>query len=429
MSAEPGEGLAWPLDATRRATSLARMSIRLVLLACSLVVAACAPRPRVAADLAADPAAARLDTLARDALDFARGQYTRAAVALDPARGIPRSTAPDGSWRVVDIHDWTSGFFAGTLWRLAEVDGDPALRMQAAQWTLPLAPITSGRYDHDLGFQYNTSFGNAWRITHDTSWRDHLLDAARHLAARYDPRVGAIRSWSWGEWRYPVIIDNLMNLELLLRGAREGGDTSWVRIARDHADRTLRDHVRPDGSTFHVVDYDPGTGAVVRRMTRQGYADSSTWARGQAWVIYGFTMLHRETREPRYLAAATRLADRALARVPADGVPCWDYDAPGCPDTAPRDASAAAIMASALLELGPMVGGADGERYRTAAMRTLTTLASPAYLARGTPSAAILRHSVGDHPRDSEIDVGIVYADYYFVEALQRWLQSRQATR
>ena len=395
-------------------------------IALAFAVTACAT-PRVAAvGGAADVSPARLDTLARDALAFAAQQYRRAAVAHDPGKGIPRSTASDGSWKTVDIHDWTSGFFAGTLWRLAEHTGDPVLRAQAERWTPPLAAITSGRYDHDLGFQYYTSFGNALRVTGDAHWRAPLLDAARHLAGRHDPRVGMIRSWSWGEWQYPVIIDNLMNLELLLRAARDGGDSSWARIAREHADRTLRDHVRPDGSTFHVVDYDTTTGAVRRRMTRQGYADSSTWARGQAWAIHGYTMLHRETREPRYREAARRLADHALRRLPTDGVPCWDYDAPGCPDTAPRDASAAAIMASALLELGPAVGGADGERYRRAAMRTLATLASPAYLARGTPSAAVLRHSVGDHPRDSEVDVGISYADYYFVEALQRWLASRR---
>lgn len=398
-------------------------TLRASLAVATLLATACAlparhPAPPTVAD-------ARLDTLARDALAFAAVQYWRAATTHDPANGIPRSTAPDGSWRTVDIHDWTSGFFAGTLWRLADEAGDDTLRAQAARWTLPLAAITSGQFDHDLGFQYETSFGNALRVTGDARWRAPLLDAAAHLATRYDTRVGAIRSWSWGEWKYPVIIDNLMNLELLLRGTREGGDTSWARIARDHGDRTMHEHVRADGSTFHVVDYDPATGTVLRRMTRQGYADSSTWARGQAWAIYGYTMLHRETGDARYLQAARRLADWALAHVPADGVPCWDYDAPSCPQGTERDASAAAIMASALLELGPAVGGTAGERYRQAAARTLTTLASPAYLARGTTSAAVLLHSVGDHPRDSEVDVGITYADYYFVEALQRWLALR----
>lgn len=391
-----------------------------ILIALGLVLTGCATRGR---------APERLDVLAADALGFAREQYLRAAVSHDPAKGVPRSTAPDGRWRTVGIHDWTSGFFAGVLWRLAEHAGDTTLRAEAARWTLPLTAITGGQYDHDLGFQYNTSFGNGLRVTGDPRFHASLLDAARHLAGRYDPRVGMIRSWSWGAWQYPVIIDNMMNLELLLWGARTGGDTSWARIARDHADRTLRDHVREGGGTFHVVDHDTTTGAVVRRTTWQGYADSSTWARGQAWATYGFTMMHRETREPRYLEAATRLADHALGRLPRDGVPCWDYDAPGCPDRAPRDASAAAIMAAALLELGPAVGGPAGARYRDAAVRTLTTLASPAYLARGTPSASVLLHAVGDHPRGNEIDVGITYADYYFVEALQRWrmLRHREA--
>lgn len=266
-------------------------------------------------------------------------------------------------------------------------------------------------------------------MTGDERFHAPLLDAAAHLAGRYDPRVGLVRSWSWGEWRYPVIIDNLMNLELLLWGARHGGDPVWARVAAHHADLTIANHVRGDGSTFHLVDYDPATGRVLRRMTRQGFTDSSTWARGQAWAIYGYTMLHRETGDPRYLRTARTLADYVLPRLPADQVPCWDYQVPRCPDGAERDASAAAIMASALLELGDRVGDAAGARYRGAAMRMLTALSGPPYLARGTASRSVLLHAVGDHPRGSEIDVGINYADYYYVEALLRYRRSRAAPR
>lgn len=393
-------------------------------------VAACAPAGAGRAGRTAPAAAhAALDTLARGALAFAAEQYRRTAGALDPAAGYPRSTRADGAWRTVAIHDWTSGFFPGTLWQLAEHTGEPALRAQAERWTWPLEAITRGRYDHDLGFQYFTSFGNAYRITGDARFRAPLLDAARHLAGRHDPRVGLIRSWSWGEWRYPVIVDNLMNLELLLWAADHGGDPAWERIARGHADRTIQNHLRPDGGSFHVVDYDPATGQVLRRMTRQGFADTSTWARGQAWGIYGYTMLHRETGDERYLRTARRLGDYALARLPADHVPCWDYQAPGCPDRAPRDASAAAVMASAFLELGARVGGAPGDRYRRAAERMLVSLASPPYLARGTGARSVLLHSVGDLPRNGEVDVGISYADYYFVEALVRYLRSRAPAR
>jgi len=397
------------------------------LAAIALLAVACAPS-RVASHDAPAPNAARLDSLARGALAFAVEQYRAAATTHDPAAGYPRSTEPDGAWHTVDIHDWTSGFFPGTLWRLAEYTGDATLRAQAERWTWPLAAITRGTYDHDLGFQYYTSFGNAYRITGDERFRAPLLDAASHLAGRFDPRVGLIRSWSWGEWQYPVIIDNLMNLELLAWGATHGGDSAWMHIVRSHADRTMENHLRPDGGSYHVVDYDTSTGHVRRRMTRQGYADSSTWARGQAWGIYGYTMLHRVTGDARYLRTARTLADYALARLPADGVPCWDYQAPGCPETAKRDASAAAIMASALQELAAQVGGDAGARYERAAERTLMTLASPPYLARGTNARSVLLHAVGDMPQHGEVDVGINYADYYFVEALLRWLQSRGVT-
>ena len=368
-----------------------------------------------------------LDVAARAALDSAASRYRRSARALDPAAGYPRSTNTDGSWRSVPRSDWTSGFFPGTLWYLHEYTRDPELRTQAERWTQPLAAITSGSYDHDLGFQYYTSFGNALRITGDARFRVPLLDAAGKLAGRFDPRVGAIRSWSWGEWRYPVIVDNMMNLELLFWGAAHGGEARWRDIARGHADKTLANHVRADGGSFHVVDYDPATGSVTRRMTRQGFADSSTWARGQAWAIYGFTMAYRETRDPRYLATARRGVEYVVARLPADGVPCWDYQAPGCPQSAPRDASAAAIMASALLELSTLTTGAEAGRHRATAERMLTALTSSAYLGQGASQQSILVHAVGDLPRNGEVDVGINYADYYLVEALLRYLELRGA--
>jgi uncharacterized protein YyaL (SSP411 family) len=385
----------------------------------TLWLAGCGVLPRPASPPAG------LEHSARRALAFAAEQYRRAATTLDPAAGYPRSTRPDDTWRTVRIDDWTSGFFPGTLWLLADYTGDTVLRAEAERWTWPLAAITAGNYDHDLGFQYLSSFGNAYRVTGDERFREPLLDAAAHLARRFSPAVGAIRSWSWGEWQYPVIIDNLMNLELLLRAARLGGDTAWVRMARSHADRTLENHLRSDGGSFHVVDYSPENGTVLARMTRQGLADSTTWARGQAWGIYGYTMLHRYTGDVRYLIAARQLADYVLPRLPADHIPCWDYQAPGCPATAPRDASAAAIMAAALPELAARTGGEDAVRYQAAAERMLEALTSPAYLALGTSTPSILRHAVGDLPRGTEVGAGIVYADYYFVEALLRYLGRR----
>jgi len=371
------------------------------------------------ADAAAE---ARLDARADDALRFAAGQYGRAATANDPARGYPRATQGDGAWKTVGTGDWTSGFFPGTLWLLYEHTRDPALRAQAERWTLPLAGIPRGRYDHDLGFQFMSSFGNAYRITGDERYRAPVLGAARLLAGRFDPRVGAIKSWdSRAEWPYRVIADNMMNLEMLWWAAAHGGDPAWAPLAVRHAETTLRNHVRPDGGSFHLVDFDTATGAVRQRRTVQGFADSSTWARGQAWLTYGYTMAYRQTRDTRFLAAARAVAGYALARLPADGIPCWDYQATGCPDAAPRDASAAAITASALLELAGYVPAGEAARYRGVAAHILSTLASPAYLARGSGKPSILLHSVGHKPANGEVDVGIVYADYYFVEALLRW--------
>jgi len=368
-------------------------------------------------------AASSLATLSVALLEQAAGRYASAAVSRDPASGFPRSADGSGKWRVTSVHDWTSGFFPGTLWYLYAATGDPALRAQAERWTRPLVEIPNGSYNHDLGFQFNSSFGNAYRFTGDTAWRAPALNAARLLAGRFNPAVGAIKSWDWtgADQPYPVIADNMMNLELLFWGAEQpGGDPEWRTIALRHARTTIANHLRPDGGSFHVVVFDPTTGAVRARITNQGFADSSTWARGQAWLTYGFTMAYREVGEPEFLLTAQRVADYAIARLPADGIPCWDYQAPGCPDSTPRDASAAAITASALLELSTFIADADARRYRRTAERILASLASPAYL-RPSPAEPLLAHSVGSLPGKSEVDVSLIYADYYFVEALLRW--------
>lgn len=400
--------------------------------ACLIAAGACAPAasaPPASPSSSADPSAstasagtaaqARLDSLADGALRYAAAHYLESAARLDPANGIPRRTQDDAQWKTVGINDWTSGFFPGTLWLLYEHTQNPALREQAERWTLPLADIPRGHTDHDLGFQFFSSFGNAYRITGEERFRPPMLQAARILAARFNPTVGAIKSWNSRErWPYPVIVDNMMNLELLFWTSRHGGDPEWTPLAVRHAETTMRTHIRPDGGSFHLVDFDSLTGAIRARNTVQGYADSSTWARGEAWLTYGYTMAYRETRDPRFLRTARRVADYALAHMPADRVPCWDYQAPGC---AYRDASAGAITASALLELSTLVPGEDGARYRREAETALATLASPAYLSRGQNKPTILLHSVGHLPGNSEIDVGINYADYYFVEALLRY--------
>jgi unsaturated chondroitin disaccharide hydrolase len=267
------------------------------------------------------------------------------------------------------------------------------------------------------------SYGNGYRLTQDPAYRKVLVRGAKSLASRYDPKVGLIRSWSHGQWTYPVIIDNMMNLELLTWAAREGGGGSLRDIAVSHADLTLKNHYRKDASSYHVVDYDPASAKVSRQITYQGFADDSSWARGQAWGLYGFTMMARETGNAVYQAHALRIADFIMKhpRLPADKVPYWDFDAPDIPD-AKRDASAAAVMASAMIELGGRVKGPQGKVLVDFACRQLLSLSSPAYLAKpGGNGNFILMHSVGFLPRDSEVDVQLNYADYYFLEAMLRY--------
>ncbi len=367
-----------------------------------------------------------LRPLARRTLALAAERYGRSAQALDPADGYPRTNAPDGGWKRVAPSDWTSGFYPGILWQLYEHTRDNALRSQAHRWTLPLVEIFEGAPDHDLGFQFYCSFGHGYRITGDPAYTGPLLTAAEKLAARFNPKVGVVKSWDWSSrWAYPVIADNMMNLELLLWGADHGGQAAWKNIARSHAHKTIQNHFRPDGGSYHVVDYDPETGLVRERVTHQGAADHSTWARGQAWLIYGFTMMARQTGDAAFLEQAQKAADYYIARLPEDAVPYWDFQAPGIPE-APRDASAAAIVASALLELEGLAPAAKGREYHQAAVRMLRSLLSPAYLAP-EGSVHLLDHAVGNHPGNSEIDAALIYADYYFVEALQRYLNLTDA--
>jgi PelA/Pel-15E family pectate lyase len=341
----------------------------------------------------------------------------------DPFSGYPRATDANGRWQLVPINEWTSGFFPGTLWYLSTRVADGPLTPLAYRWTLPLLRIPRGTFTHDLGFQYNSSFGNGYRFTGQDALAHEALNGARLLAARFDPDVGAIKSWNWTEAArpFPVIVDNMMNLELLFWGARQpDGDPRWRNIAIQHARTTASNHIRADGGSFHVVVFDPNNGRMLERITHQGHADSTTWARGQAWLIYGFTMTYRETGDPFFLNIAEQVATYFVDRLPAgDPVPCWDFQAPGCPQSARRDASAAAIAASGLLELSTY-HATNGDRYRNAALRMLSALASPRYRAAPDEGEAILKHAVGHHPRGTEVDVGLAYGDYYFIEGVLR---------
>ena len=248
-----------------------------------------------------------------------------------------------------------------------------------------------------------------------------VLQAARSLASRFNPGIGLIRSWDFGKWHYPVIIDNMMNLELLFKASELTGDPVYRDIAVSHANKTIANHFRGDNSSWHVVSYNDDD-TVEMKTTHQGYSDDSRWARGQAWGLYGYTMCYRFTSDPAYLDQAKKIASLImdLPTMPDDGIPYWDYDAPGIPDE-PRDASAAAITASALLELQGMVEEPLAGEYVRYAEKILSSLCSPAYLAApGTNGSFILKHSTGAAPKGSEVDDAINYADYYFLEALKR---------
>jgi unsaturated chondroitin disaccharide hydrolase len=368
--------------------------------------------------LAARPSLALDDAGLAHVLDFADRQLAATAAGLTP-QSSPHSTRPDGSWDTVantNLTAWTQGFFPGANWYLYDLTGDLAAKARADSWTRALEAQKTDTQTHDLGFKMYLSFGHAFRSTGDPYYKDVLLAAAVSLATRFDPAIGAVVCCDWNPaWHRPMVVDTMMNLELLLWAAKNGGKPAWRDMALSHASKTLADMVRTDGSTYHVVDYSTA-GAILFRGTLQGYSDSSTWTRGQAWAIYGYTMVYRYTSDARMLAAARKVADYYLSRIGGDTVPNWDFDAP----THHKDSSAAAAVASALIELSGFVDAPDRDRYLQAAKRMLAELASPAYLAEGTTSPAVLLHGVGNLPEGKAIDSGLIYGDYYFIEALAR---------
>jgi hypothetical protein len=320
---------------------------------------------------------------------------------------------------------WTSGFYPGTLLYLYEFSHDTSLLHEATRRLKLLEKEQFNKGTHDLGFMMYCSFGNARRILNTKEYDDILMNSARSLSTRFNPNVGCIKSWDHGKWEFPVIIDNMMNLELLFWATHFSGDSSFYRIGVTHANTTMKNHFRPDYSSFHVVDYDTATGAVRARVTAQGFSDSSAWARGQSWGLYGYTVMYRSTHDPRYLEQAEHIAHFILTNpnLPADKIPVWDYNAPEG-QRALRDASAGAIMASALIELSRYVTPERGREYLDAAEQIIVNLSSNTYHAVvGSNGGFILKHSVGHLPARSEVDVPLTYADYYFVEAMLRYKQ------
>lgn len=352
----------------------------------------------------------------------------------------PRSSK-DGKITYAGIEEWTGGFWPGALWFMYEYTQKPEWKQAAIKWTETLESNQFNTNHHDIGFMMYNSYGNGYRLTGNEKYKAILIQSAKSLCTRYNEKVGAIKSWNDKPsldgkdiLHYPVIIDNMMNLELLFFASKITGDTMYKHIAIKHAEKTMENHVRSDFSSYHVVDYDTITGKAIHKETNQGFAHNSTWTRGQAWGVYGFTMTYRETKDKRFLNTAMKMADFFIhhKNLPSDKIPNWDFNVNeagyASPATAqsnqlnyiPRDASAAAILASALLELSNYAG-TKGALYKNTAVEILTSLSSPSYFAKpGTNNHFLLMHCTGNANRVSEVDKPIMYGDYYFLEALLR---------
>jgi len=337
---------------------------------------------------------------------------------------LPRTIDTTGTLVTSKSSWWCSGFFPGTLWYLYENTNDQKFRDAAAEMTSRIEKEKFNKGTHDLGFMLYCSFGNGLRLTGEESYKEVLMTGAGSLATRFRPQIGCIQSWNTRRgWQCPVIIDNMMNLEFLMWAFKHSGDSSFYNICVTHSDTTIKNHFRPDFSSYHVVSYDTVTGKVEKRQTHQGYSDESAWARGQVWGLYGYTVMYRLTEQERYLDQALKIADFLInhPNMPEDKIPYWDFNAPGIPN-ALRDASAGAIMASALIELSGFAGPEKSMIYKSIAEKQIRSLASPEYLARpGENGNFILKHGVGHLPGNSEVDVPLTYGDYYFVEALMRY--------
>ncbi|MCY7359816.1 MAG: glycoside hydrolase family 88 protein [Rudanella sp.] len=353
-------------------------------------------------------------------LDYAFDEIAKVK-AINPKAVSPRSTKGD-TLLMVPSKDWTSGFFAGDLWYMYELTKDEKWLVKAKEFTAPLEREKTNGTTHDMGFKMYCSFGNGYRLTKDPKYRDILLEAARTLTTRFNPTIGCIKSWDHHNdvWPFPVIIDNMMNLELLFWAFKETKDSLFYKVAISHANTTMKNHFRADYSSYHVIGYDVKTGKAIQKNTHQGYNDASAWARGQSWGLYSYAMCFRETGDAKYLNQAENIAQFILKHpnLPEDLVPYWDYNAPTIPNT-PRDVSAASIMASAFYELSTQVP-AKAKFYKQTADKLMESLSAKYRAGLKTNKGFLLTSSTGNLPANSEINVPMVYADYYYLEALLR---------
>lgn len=394
----------------RRWAAVAALAVVAMLM--SIVGVLTAP-PARAAELPAD-------TIRKD-LAFADARLAATAGRLTTS-AYPVRTGANGVWTTAGASDWTSGFFPGALWQVYDRTKDPVAKQRAEAWQAGVESNKTDDTSHDVGFQIFNTFGKDAVLTGDANAKAVVMTAARTLATRYNPTVGAIRSWDarTDTTKYQVIMDNMMNLEMLFWASANGGDASWKTLATTHAKTTARDFFRADGGSWHVVNYDQKTGRVASKYTHQGYSNDSTWSRGQAWAVHGYTTAYRYTKDAAFLTTARTSADYFLSRLPADKVPYWDFSLPSTSGQ-PRDTSAAAIAASGLVELAGLETDATRKaRYLDGARDMLAALSTPAYLADGTTNQAVLLHGTQNKPSGSA-DTGIMFGDYYFIEALQRY--------
>ena len=339
---------------------------------------------------------------------------------------IPKTIDKLGRMVYIPIDDWCSGFFPGSLCYLYQLTNDKSWLLQSKRFTEALDSIQYLTWHHDVGFMIGSSYLNIYRLNPNKAYKKAIIQTAKSLCTRFRKKAGVIQSWNvdrgWQSkrgWTCPVIIDNMMNLELLFEATRLSGDSTYWKVAVSHANKTLENQFRKDGSCYHVVDYDPNNGAVLHRQTAQGYADNSAWARGQAWAVYGYTVCYRYTHDRKYLDQAVKTLNFVMQNpnLPDDLIPYWDFDAPNIPNE-PRDVSSAACIASALYEMNNYL---PDNGYTSLADRIIRSLSSPEYRAPlGKNGCFLLMHSVGSIPHNNEIDVPLNYADYYCLEALTR---------
>ncbi|MEP2777462.1 MAG: glycoside hydrolase family 88 protein [Luteolibacter sp.] len=351
-----------------------------------------------------------------EVIPFAEEQFSKAVKSVN--KGYPRNFLADGSLTTTGAKDWTSGFFPGSLWYLYELTGDEKWASEARKSTEGLAELQHWSGTHDTGFMVYCSYGNGYRLTGDETYKTVIVNTATALEERFNSKAGVMASWKNDEaGNQRTIIDNMMNLEMTMWASKNGGTKSLAELSVIHADTTAVNHFRENGSCYHVLHYDPVSGKVIGKKTHQGFADESDWARGQAWAIYGYTMMFRETGKAEYLEISQKTADHMISRLPADDViPRWDLDAPA--EKPEKDASAACIMASAFLEIYEHTGK---EKHLDLAILFLNTLSSDDYLAKGgNYRGGLILHSIGHYPKGTEIDVNINYADYYYLESLVR---------